>query len=40
MVRHINDSLSRSFPTLVQDFLGATALVAMLIVGLHLPGLI
>lgn len=40
MVRDIKESLSRSVPTLAQDFLGAMALVAMLIVGLHLPGLI
>lgn len=40
MVRDIKESLGRSAPTLAQDFLGATALVAMLVVGLHLPGLI
>lgn len=39
MIQDAYDSLRRSYPTLVQDFLGAAALVALLLVGLHLPGL-
>ena len=39
MIQDAQDTLRRAYPTLVQDFLGATALVALLLVGLHLPGL-
>lgn len=40
MLEDARTALRRPFPTLAQDFLGAAALVAMLLVGLHLPGLL
>jgi hypothetical protein len=39
MIQDAQDTLRRAYPTLAQDFLGAAALVAMLLIGLHLPGL-
>jgi hypothetical protein len=39
MIQDAHDSLRRAYPTLAQDFLGAAALVAMLLIGLYLPGL-
>jgi hypothetical protein len=39
MIQDAYDSLRRTYPTLVQDFLGAAALVALLLVALHLPAL-
>ena len=35
----IKDALTRSPATLAQDFLGALALVASMVIALHLPGL-
>ncbi len=40
MIEVARTTLRRSFPPIAQDFLGAAALVAMLLVGLHLPGLV
>lgn len=40
MIDQMKIALHRSQDTLLQDFLGAGALVVMLVVGLHLPGLI
>lgn len=40
MYREIKSVLRRSSDTLIQDTIGASALVIMLLVGLHLPGLI
>ncbi len=39
MLIELKSIVSRTSPTLLGDFAGATALVVMLIVGLHLPGL-
>ncbi len=39
MLNEIKDVLNRSHATLWQDAAGATALIVMLVVGLHLPGL-
>jgi len=40
MIAQLRRSLYRSSASLAEDFLGALALVVLLIVGLHLPGLI
>jgi hypothetical protein len=40
MIRDAKAALRRSSQTLAQDFLGAGALVAILLVGLHLPGVL
>jgi hypothetical protein len=39
MIKDLKDIVIRSGDTLVQDFAGAAALVLMLVIGLHLPGL-
>ncbi|WP_280178363.1 hypothetical protein [Pukyongiella litopenaei] len=39
MMTQIRTALRRSQDTLLQDAAGAAALVVMLVVGLHLPGL-
>jgi len=39
MLKEIKSILTRANATLVQDAIGATALVVMLFVGLHLPHL-
>ncbi|MEO0402176.1 MAG: hypothetical protein AAF214_07355 [Pseudomonadota bacterium] len=39
-LRHIKDIATRAEATLLQDALGAAALMVMLVVGLHLPSLI
>lgn len=38
MIRSAKIALQNAPSTLAQDFLGASALVALLLVGLHLPG--
>ena len=38
MLNDVRTAATRARATLAQDFLGAAALVAMLLVGLHLPG--
>nr|WP_263618731.1 hypothetical protein [Seohaeicola saemankumensis] len=40
MLSQIKTTLTESQATLLQDAAGAAALMVMLIVGLHLPGLI
>lgn len=40
MLNQIRNVYHRSQDTLVQDVLGAAALVVMLLVALHMPGLI
>jgi len=40
MVTQLKTALRNAQSTLLQDTLGAAALVVMLIVGLHLPGLV
>ncbi|WP_269800940.1 hypothetical protein [Albibacillus kandeliae] len=40
MMTDLKFALLRSRRTLVQDTLGATALIVMLMVALHLPGLL
>lgn len=40
MLNEIKSVLTRSAPTLMQDAIGATALVVILMVGLHLPSLV
>jgi hypothetical protein len=40
MPADLKSVLKRSSPTLIQDAAGAAALVVMLLVALHLPGLI
>lgn len=40
MMTELKEAFVRSSETLVQDFAGAAALVVILVVGLHLPGLI
>ncbi|MEM8631713.1 MAG: hypothetical protein AAGF74_10780 [Pseudomonadota bacterium] len=40
MFKDIRQIASRAAPTLVADTIGATALLVMLVVGLHLSGLI
>lgn len=40
MIAQIKTAIHRSRDTLVQDAVGAGALVVMLLVGLHLPGFI
>ena len=40
MLIELKTVIERTSPTLLSDFAGAAALVVMLIVGLHLPGLI
>lgn len=40
MIARFTAALTRVEPTLVQDALGLGALVVMLVVALHLPGLI
>lgn len=40
MMSDLKDVISRNQATLLQDAAGAAALVVMLIVGLHLPGLV
>ena len=40
MLTQIKSTLSRSQDTLLQDAIGAAALVVMLLVGLYLPALI
>jgi hypothetical protein len=39
MFIELKSAIERSSATLLGDFIGASALVLMLIVGLHLPGL-
>lgn len=39
MLIELKSVIERSSATLLGDFIGAAALVLMLIVGLHLPGL-
>jgi hypothetical protein len=39
MLTELKSIIERTSPTLLGDFAGATALVVMLIVGLHLPQL-
>ena len=39
MMKDVKNSVAKS-DTILQDFAGAAALVVMLVVGLHLPGLI
>ena len=39
MIKDLKNTVARS-ETIMQDFAGAAALVVMLVVGLHLPGLI
>jgi hypothetical protein len=39
-LRHIKEIAARAEATLLQDALGAAALMVMLVVGLHLPSLI
>jgi len=39
MLTQIKTALDRSRDTLLQDTVGVTALVIMLLVGLHLPGI-
>ncbi len=39
MLHQIRTTLNTSRETLLQDAIGAAALVVMLLVGLHLPGL-
>ena len=39
-LRHIKEIANRAEATLLQDALGAAALMVMLVVGLHLPALI
>ena len=40
MITDVKTAIERSSATLLGDVVGATALVIMLVVGLHLPGLI
>lgn len=40
MLNDLKDVVNRSSATLLQDAAGAAALVVMLLVGLHLPGLV
>ncbi|MGJ8583144.1 MAG: hypothetical protein ACSHXD_03545 [Marinosulfonomonas sp.] len=40
MIIELKSVFERSSATLLGDFIGAAALILMLIVGLHLPGLI
>ena len=40
MIRQIKTVAARSADTLLQDAIGAAALMVMLVVGLHLPGLV
>lgn len=40
MFTDLKAALTRSSHTLAQDFAGAVALVVILVVGLHLPGLV
>lgn len=40
MLKDVKSVLSRSSATIWQDIAGATALMVVLVVGLHLPGLI
>jgi hypothetical protein len=40
MLNDLKDICLRAGPTLVQDALGATSLIVMLVVGLHIPGLL
>lgn len=40
MIKDARSVAARARATLAQDFLGAAALVAMLLVGLQLPGLV
>lgn len=40
MFTEVKTAIFRSSDTLIADFIGAGALVVMLVVGLHLPGLI
>ena len=39
-LRHIKQIATRAEATLLQDALGAAALMVMLVVGLHIPSLI
>ena len=39
-IRKIHSIATRSDATLLQDFIGAAALVVMLVVALHLPSLV
>jgi len=39
MLNELKSVIDRSSATLLQDALGVTALMVMLVVGLHLPGL-
>ncbi len=39
MIHRLNDRFTRSPGTLIEDFLGAAALIVTLYVGLHLPTL-
>lgn len=40
MLNELKEILDRTSSTLLSDFAGAAALVIMLVVGLHLPGLV
>ncbi len=40
MIRDARDAMTRSAPTLAQDFLGAAALVVLLLTALHLPAML
>lgn len=40
MMKDIRSALTRTQPTLLQDAIGAAALMVMLVVGLHLPAMI
>jgi len=39
MLNDLKSVIDRNLPTLLSDALGVVALVVMLLVGLHLPGL-
>ena len=39
MINDIKNILARSDTSLAQDFVGAVALIVMLVVGLYLPGM-
>ena len=38
-MQDIKDTIARDIPAFVQDFAGAVALIAILVVALNLPGL-
>ena len=40
MMQDLKDAIGRDFPALAQDFAGAVALVAVLVVALNLPALL